>query len=301
MATKPKKSESTAESNIVKFVEAIESDSEADAREAIKNEIEKILSKHKLDDRQFLILFDEHDSITKYHSDRIYAAASSLKSDPKDIILLVNSGGGRIEPAYLISKALNRLKADKFITVVPRRAKSAATLICLGADEIHLGMMSELGPIDPQIQGLPALALGNALDVIADLTCRFPEAAPLLGKYISEQAPIRVLGYFQRVTESAVQYAERLLQGKNLGKGYNEKTLADRLVNHYKDHSFVIDYDESLELFSGEVIKESTDAYNACDEIFRLLDFVDLFCRKNKDFWVVGDSAGFAWRNAKDE
>lgn len=35
--------------------------------------------------------------------------------------------------------------------IVPKMAKSAATMICFGADQILLGPTSELGPIDPQI------------------------------------------------------------------------------------------------------------------------------------------------------
>lgn len=36
--------------------------------------------------------------------------------------------------------------------VVPDVAKSAATLLALGADEIRLGPASDLGPVDPQMQ-----------------------------------------------------------------------------------------------------------------------------------------------------
>jgi hypothetical protein len=199
----------------------------------------------------------------------------------------------------LLSKTLKRLAKDRFIVAVPRKAKSAATLICLGAQEIHMGLMSELGPIDPQINGLPALALGNALDVIADLACRFPQAAPLLGPYISSQAPIRVLGYYQRVSESAVQYAERLLGKKNLGDGQTPHLVAEKLVNHYKDHSFVIDYDEALELFGTEIVKIETPEYDLADKIYSFLDFVRIFCKlEGKDFWVVGDEGSFTWRDS---
>jgi hypothetical protein len=39
----------------------------------------------------------------------------------------------------------------KFRVVVPNIAKSAATLLALGADQILMGYCSELGPIDPQV------------------------------------------------------------------------------------------------------------------------------------------------------
>ncbi len=98
-----------------------------------------------------------------------------------------------------------------------------------------MGMMSQLGPIDPQIGGLPVLALGNALDAIADLACRFPASSEMLTKYLANQIPIRVLGYYKRVGESAVQYAERLLAGKQLAVGKTSEDVAKHLVNYYKD------------------------------------------------------------------
>jgi Serine dehydrogenase proteinase len=211
----------------------------------------------------------------------------------------LHSRGGSIEPAYLISKTLKRLSAKKFAVAVPRRAKSAATLLSLGADEIHVGMMSELGPIDPQFGGLPALALGNALDVVADLACRFPKASEVLTRYLAEQVPIRMLGYYQRVSDSAVQYAERLLAGKKLGDGRTPEDVAKHLVNHYKDHSFVIDYDEARTLLGQNVVKEGTPEYKAADEIFRFVDVIDIFLGfKGKEFWHVGSiEDGLSVRN----
>jgi ClpP class serine protease len=40
---------------------------------------------------------------------------------------------------------------QKLRVIVPNIAKSAATLFALGADEILMGYLSELGPIDPQV------------------------------------------------------------------------------------------------------------------------------------------------------
>lgn len=95
---------------------------------AVAKELRSIIARHKdLKNYELLFLFDD-DSITRYHSDRLYSAARSVKG--KDILLIIDSPGGEIEPAYLISKTLKRLAAKKFAVAVPRRAKSAATLIC---------------------------------------------------------------------------------------------------------------------------------------------------------------------------
>ncbi|NLF30567.1 MAG: hypothetical protein GX591_06735 [Planctomycetes bacterium] len=53
--------------------------------------------------------------------------------------------------------ALCRAQCKRFRVIIPNEAKSAATLIALGADEIVMGPTSEIGPIDAQI---PVLANG---------------------------------------------------------------------------------------------------------------------------------------------
>src|SRR5258708_1953989 len=107
-------------------------------------------------------------------ADKIYKVISKF-SDKREIGLIITSGGGQIEPAYLISKLCRESTPGKFVAVVPRRAKSGATLVCCGADEIHMGQMSELGPIDPQFDDLPALGLKHAVQHVAELASQFPK------------------------------------------------------------------------------------------------------------------------------
>jgi hypothetical protein len=64
--------------------------------------------------------------------------------------LVVHSPGGSATAAEQIVNYL-RTQFDSIRVIVPLQAKSAATMIALGADEIVMGRFSELGPIDPQI------------------------------------------------------------------------------------------------------------------------------------------------------
>lgn len=235
-----------------------------------------------------LYLYDDA-SIADYHADRLYAAASKVAGNKKPFLLIVHSPGGQIEPAYIISKALKRLSEDNLIVAVPRRAKSAATLISLGASEIHMGIMSQLGPIDPQYGGLPALALSNALDVIANVACRFPGSTEMLSKYLVGQIPIRHLGYFERINESAVQYAERLLGSRKFPTGETSQSIAQHLVNHYKDHNFVIDADEAKRILGDSIVFEGSVEYNYSDTVFQTIDLFSFFIENmQKRLFVVG-------------
>lgn len=265
----------------VHWIDAVKRGDDEQAQRLIARDLEGILSKHGLTNYQTLFLYDTNGSIENFDLNRLYEAASQNKNE-KDILLILHSSGGSIEPAYLISKALKHFSKQRFVVAIPRRAKSAATLVSLGADEIHMGMTSQLGPIDPQIGGLPALGLVNALDTLAGLACRFPEASKMLSSYLEAKLDLRVLGYFNRVTESAVQYAERLLASKKLPNGRTPNDLAKHLVDHYKDHGFVIDFDEAKDLLGSAVVRTETKEYAASNDIFQLLDLVEFILRRQK-------------------
>lgn len=64
-------------------------------------------------------------------------------------LLLITRGGNTLTPLRLVS--LLREFAGKVAVLVPYMAHSAGTLITLGADEIVMGAMGELGPVDPSV------------------------------------------------------------------------------------------------------------------------------------------------------
>jgi len=254
--------------------------------ELVESHVVDILNKYNLNEYFPLFLFDE-DPISDFHATSLYEAAA-VNDKSKDILLIVENNGGAIDPAYLLSKALGRLARSKFSVVVPRRAKSAATLLALGADEIHMGLMSQLGPVDPQIGGYPALALGNAVQVLAKLATS-DATATMIAEYLKKNLSITDLGLFERVTESAVQYAERLLARKTLPGGSAEH-VAKHFVYYYKDHGFAIDVDEAVQWLGTDTVKVDTPEYRAAREIASVLYSLGLVLRnkRKKKFWWVG-------------
>jgi ClpP class serine protease len=69
----------------------------------------------------------------------------------EQLVLLIDSLGGQAKAAYQLAMFF-RHYCDGFIALVPKTAKSAATLLTLGADDIMLGSSGELGPVDAQVR-----------------------------------------------------------------------------------------------------------------------------------------------------
>ncbi|WDI31072.1 hypothetical protein PUV54_14040 [Hyphococcus flavus] len=76
----------------------------------------------------------------------------------KPLELILHTPGGLVLPAVQIARAI-KAHPGKTTVFVPHYAMSGGTLIALAADEIVLSQHAVLGPIDPQIGGLPAASV----------------------------------------------------------------------------------------------------------------------------------------------
>lgn len=119
--------------------------------------------------RELLKEIEEADSIDGKKSAAVAIIASNQPTssiDQKDIAalgdvlmsvgdldvlnLIIDSPGGDGTVAEKMIE-LCRAYCKTFRVMIPNRAKSAATIVALGADEIVMGYCSEIGPIDAQI------------------------------------------------------------------------------------------------------------------------------------------------------
>ncbi len=104
-------------------------------------------------------------------------------SEAEQINLLLHSPGG---DATIVEKMVDMCRSHlsgekrQFRVIVPNIAKSAATVLALGADRILMGYCSELGPIDPQVQ----IAVSGVIQWVSALA--FVESRDKLMEQIDE-------------------------------------------------------------------------------------------------------------------
>jgi hypothetical protein len=267
---------------------------QAELNSSVQGIISSLATKYDVHKNYTVLVMFDNLTLMRQDTDKVYQAINALpKEAKKPIALIVNSAGGAIEAGYLISKLCREFSPDRFVAIVPRRAKSAATLICCGADEIHMGSMSELGPIDPQFENLPALGLKNSVQHLAELASQYPGASEFFAKYLSSSLKLIHLGYYERVAESAVQYAERLLSHRRVTSASPAAEIAHTLVYGYKDHGFVIDKAEAERIFGG-VIQSNTAEYYMGNAVYEGLAWVERVSKMyNHNFYFYGsqDSA----------
>lgn len=117
-------------------------------------------------------------------------------SPAEDLHLMLVSPGGDGEVAVRLVRAA-QARCAKLTVIVPDYAKSAATLLVLGAHEILMGPTSDLGPVDPQFQ-LSDFDLVSAKDMIAaveralnDVADR-PDTYPLHASLLADVGALKV-------------------------------------------------------------------------------------------------------------
>lgn len=275
---------------------------ELDPTDARDDQIQEVVDAHvalslsdsPLSQRFDVLVLSNESLLTRSSANRIYSALDGLNRT-KPILLILNTPGGDIAAAYFVAKLCREHTQLEFEVAVPRRAKSAGTLICCGADRIHMGSLSELGPIDPQFGAIPALALKHSIEHIAELVGTYPAAREMFSEYLVRSLRIESLGFFERVAVSATQYAIRLLNARRPSTVPTAtETIANRLVYAYKDHGFVIDAREAAEIFGDGVVAFNTSEYQFSNTVFDSLDFAGWICERHfgRDFSYIGSRQG---------
>ena len=158
---------------------------------------------------------------------------AAIKETPPErpIDIVLHTPGGLVLAAMQIARAVEAHPAQ--VTVyVPVYAMSGGTLIALAADEVVLGEFSMLGPIDPQIAGLPAASIVRARDSkpvehVFDLTLVLAD--------VSEKA-------LAQVKRGAVE-----LLTPRLDQATAEK-LAEKLAGGHWTHDYALTAQEATEL-----------------------------------------------------
>ncbi len=74
----------------------------------------------------------------------------------KGLDLILHTPGGGIAATESIIDYLHRKFETDFRVIVPQIAMSAGTMIACSGYEVIMGKQSNLGPIDPQLRGIPA-------------------------------------------------------------------------------------------------------------------------------------------------
>ena len=155
----------------------------------------------------------------------------------KGLDLFLHTPGGSISATEAIVKYLRLMFGTNIRVVVPQLAQSAGTMIACAGEEIVMGKQSSLGPIDPQIDGVPALNVIREFDEFESDILRYPEKSLYWSIRLQGLQPASVLKCIKAVELSSELVISWLSTGMFRDSNLYSSSFIESVVNKLNENS----------------------------------------------------------------
>ena len=214
----------------------------------------------------------------------------------KNLDLLLHTKGGSIDAAEKLTRMMrSRIGEAEFRIIVPEFAKSAGTLMVLGADCVVMSDMSELGPIDPQMRFPDSYGIirqqpvQNYLDAYDKYTkTLMAQPDNVAAKIMLSKLDPAIVELCQAVKERARQCAENLLMhGMFRESGNWSRTVGDLLdTKRWLSHSQMISWEDAQHPDTiGLVVEHLAPQSDVWQEYWQLYCLQRLAIRDNQKLY----------------
>lgn len=150
----------------------------------------------------------------------------------KGLDLILHTPGGEVAATESIVDYLYSIFDKDIRVIVPQIAMSAGTMISLASKEILMGNHSNLGPIDPQYNGVACQAVVDEFEqAVNDVTVN-PQSAMIWQPIFNKYHPT-----FLGTCKNAIAWSERMVLEwlqYNMCNGDDEKSK--NILNIFSDH-----------------------------------------------------------------
>ena len=150
----------------------------------------------------------------------------------KGLDLILHTPGGDLAATESLVNYLKKMFDDNIRAIVPQLSMSAGTMIALSCKKIIMGKHSSLGPIDPQIEGMPCQAVIDEFDWAQEEILANKDNAFLWQFIISKYHPTFLSSCMNAVDMSEQLAKKWLLESMCKGK----KNIANKICKHFSSH-----------------------------------------------------------------
>lgn len=189
-------------------------------------------------------------------------AIHGLENKANGLDLILHTPGGGIAAAESIVDYLRRVFGCDIRAIVPHLAMSAGTMIACTCKSILMGKQSNLGPIDPQLSGLPAAEVTKEIERAIRELKEDPERIQFWQFVLGKYTPTFV-GQCEQAVKMAEDFVRARLLDNMLASREDREDVAERIVkglsdvDNNKSHERHIHIDRCQEL--GLVIEQLED------------------------------------------
>ncbi len=172
----------------------------------------------------------------------------------KGLDLLLHTPGGSIAATESLVSYLRSMFGTDIRAIIPQLAMSAGTMVACACKEIVMGKQSSLGPIDPQIGGMPAHGILEEFRQARESILADPGTIPLWQPILAQYDPTLIGDCQKAVDLSADMVKEWLVTGMFSGTS-DASMRADNVVAQLSDHALTKTHDRhSLWIKPGTLV-----------------------------------------------
>ncbi len=154
----------------------------------------------------------------------------------KGLDLFLHTPGGDTAATESIVDYLRAMFGTDIRAIIPQLAMSAGTVIALSCKEVVMGKHSSLGPVDPQIGGLPAHGIIEEFKQAAADIQSDPGKAILWQHIISKYHPTLIGECQKAIIWTDTMVKDWLLDGMLAGDP-NANDVANKIIEELGDHA----------------------------------------------------------------
>ena len=199
----------------------------------------------------------------------------------KGLDLILHTPGGGITSTQSIVDYLHKMfrksgdPVPDIRAIIPQMAMSAGTMIACSCKEIWMGKHSNLGPIDPQLQGVPTYGVLNEFKRACREVKNDPSKIPIWQTIVGQYRPTFLSRCENAIALSNSFVKEQLATVMFHGRPDAKRKAAAivRSLTHYdknKTHDRHIHYEECLKIgLQVKLIEDATDPDGKKDDLFQ--------------------------------
>ena len=184
----------------------------------------------------------------------------------KGLDLFLHTPGGDIAATESLVHYLRAMFGNDIRAVIPQIAMSAGTMIACSCNSILMGKHSNIGPVDPQFNGIPAIGVLQEVKAAFEEIKNDPKVAPAWNSILSQLPPSFLQQCQWAIKRSGEILRNFLDSGMLRDMPEPEKTntimsITERLtdLDYNKTHNRHIHYQECMELGLKVVMLEDED------------------------------------------
>jgi len=150
--------------------------------------------------------------------------------------IFLHTPGGEISAAESLVDYLRSIFGNNIRAIVPQLAMSAGTMIACSCKEILMGKHSSLGPIDPQINGIPTHGIIEEFNRAAQEISIKPYLIPLWQPIIAKYNPT-LIGECEKAMNWASEIVKDWLVSGMFENDPDAETKANGIISELADHA----------------------------------------------------------------